>query len=360
MANNINLPEGYQRIEYLQSSGEQWIDTGIVQNSLNYEFTLVLQWVGDAIAAQEVFAGFMKSPQYPRNFVQKYNGQWMAGTNSTSNDFGDGVDQNVHTVTLSCTDTTETITLDGSVVKTYTVAATGLADNTLPFFLFARNNGGNALYLAKCRIMGYSYKEYVDSTRQSVVKSCDLIPVRVGTTGYMYDTVSGELFENAGTGEFILGPDTASSFGEGFLNYTGLKRLISWIKGALNVKQDILTFDSAPTSSSSNPVTSGGVYTALQDKQDVSPITNAASGALTVNEYRDFGSVSALTVTLTGGTMANYDLYKFAFTCASNSTTLTLPSDVKLPVDMEMEMATGRRFECVIDYANCLTFNCWD
>lgn len=95
-------------------------------------------------------------------------------------------------------------------------------------------------------------------------------------------------------------------------------------------------------------------------KQDVSPITNAASGALTVNEYRDFGSVSALTVTLSGGTMANYDLYKFAFTCASDSTTLTLPSGVKLPVDMEMEMATGRRFECVIDYANCLTFNCWD
>ena len=98
----------------------------------------------------------------------------------------------------------------------------------------------------------------------------------------------------------------------------------------------------------------------LNTKQDVSPITNAASGALTVNEYRDFGSVSALTVTLTGGTMANYDLYKFAFTCASDSTTLTLPIGVKLPVDMEMEMAAGRRFECTIDYANCLTFNCWD
>lgn len=100
--------------------------------------------------------------------------------------------------------------------------------------------------------------------------------------------------------------------------------------------------------------------TSWNTKQDVSPITNTASGALTVNEYRDFGSVSALTVTLTGGTMANYDLYKFAFTCASDSTTLTLPSGVKLPVDMEMVMATGRRFECTIDYANCLTFNCWD
>jgi len=94
--------------------------------------------------------------------------------------------------------------------------------------------------------------------------------------------------------------------------------------------------------------------------ETVSPITNAASGALVVNEYRDFGTVSALTVTLDGGTMANYDLYKFAFTCASDSTTLTLPSGVKLPVDMEMEMATGRRFECVIDYAGCLTYNCWD
>ena len=98
----------------------------------------------------------------------------------------------------------------------------------------------------------------------------------------------------------------------------------------------------------------------LNTKQDVSPITNAASGALTVNEYRDFGTVSALTVTLSGGTMTNYDLYKFAFVCASDATTLTLPSGVKLPVGIEMEMAAGRRFECVIDYASCLTFNCWD
>ena len=35
----------------------------------------------------------------------------------------------------------------------------------------------------------------------------DLIPVRVGTTGYMYDRVSGQLFGNSGTGDFILGPD---------------------------------------------------------------------------------------------------------------------------------------------------------
>ena len=35
----------------------------------------------------------------------------------------------------------------------------------------------------------------------------DMIPVRKGQVGYMYDKVSGQLFGNSGTGSFILGPD---------------------------------------------------------------------------------------------------------------------------------------------------------
>lgn len=35
----------------------------------------------------------------------------------------------------------------------------------------------------------------------------DLIPVRVGQVGYMYDRVSGELLGNSGSGNFILGND---------------------------------------------------------------------------------------------------------------------------------------------------------
>lgn len=35
----------------------------------------------------------------------------------------------------------------------------------------------------------------------------DLIPVRVGRVGYMYDTISHKLFGNAGTGSFIVGND---------------------------------------------------------------------------------------------------------------------------------------------------------
>ena len=35
----------------------------------------------------------------------------------------------------------------------------------------------------------------------------DIIPVRVGDIGYLYDRVSGQLFGNSGTGAFIIGPD---------------------------------------------------------------------------------------------------------------------------------------------------------
>ena len=56
-----------------------------------------------------------------------------------------------------------------------------------------KTSGGFYLY----RVVFYEY--------QTIVR--DFIPVRVGNVGYMYDKVSGKLFGNAGTGNFILGPD---------------------------------------------------------------------------------------------------------------------------------------------------------
>lgn len=53
---------------------------------------------------------------------------------------------------------------------------------------------------ADCRIHHLSIGLYNE-------KILNLIPVRKGNVGYMYDKVSGQLFGNSGTGEFILGPD---------------------------------------------------------------------------------------------------------------------------------------------------------
>lgn len=90
-----------------------------------------------------------------------------------------------------------TISLNGTIIATntkfvadsfvtnsaYIFAMNGLVDraqNTIFYNLVWRRNGH--LYM-------------------------DLIPVRVGQVGYLYDKVSGELFGNNGTESFVLGPD---------------------------------------------------------------------------------------------------------------------------------------------------------
>ena len=62
------------------------------------------------------------------------------------------------------------------------------------------NQVPSANWYMKGRINRYSV------TRDGA-KILDFIPVRKGTVGYLYDRVSGALFGNAGTGDFVLGPD---------------------------------------------------------------------------------------------------------------------------------------------------------
>lgn len=72
-------------------------------------------------------------------------------------------------------------------------------DDDFDIAIFSYSNGMN-IAPAGQRIYGYRFIAGGHTLT-------DLIPVRVGDVGYMYDRVSGQLFGNQGTGEFVLGPD---------------------------------------------------------------------------------------------------------------------------------------------------------
>ena len=74
------------------------------------------------------------------------------------------------------------------------------------------------------------------------------------------------------------------------------------IASAVAGKQNTLTFDAAPTASSTNPVTSGGVYDALALKVDATPVT-IPSGA-DMDTYTTAGSYIS-TSSATTGTLTN-------------------------------------------------------
>lgn len=95
------------------------------------------------------------------------------------------------------------VTTAFGVTTTNTAVSRGVVYDTMYIFIF--NNAGvpaSSYGLMKL----YSFKIYSDSG--DLVR--DYIPVRVGSEGALYDKVYGELYYNAGTGAFVLGPDIAS------------------------------------------------------------------------------------------------------------------------------------------------------
>ena len=75
---------------------------------------------------------------------------------------------------------------------------------TIPIYLFA---GSGSAGPSKCRISSFDITDIATET-----KLLDIVPVRFTnelnqSEGAMYDRVSGQLFRNAGTGAFTIGPD---------------------------------------------------------------------------------------------------------------------------------------------------------
>lgn len=105
---------------------------------------------------------------------------------------------------------------------------------------------------------------------------------------------------------------------------------ISTINTALSGKQSTLTFDSTPTANSTNPVTSGGIKTALDNKETAinnvevsgtSPVIVAES-----NTIYNCGEVTSLSFTPCASGICDV-----RFTSGSTVTVLTIPSTVKFP-----------------------------
>lgn len=92
-----------------------------------------------------------------------------------------------------------------------------------------------------------------DLGRYALKSDLDALTTRVATLESTIETLSG------GVG----------SIASAIANVVGDLGAYETVEEALAAKQNTLTFDNAPTENSTNPVTSGGVYTALAAKQNV-------------------------------------------------------------------------------------------
>ncbi len=86
----------------------------------------------------------------------------------------------------------------GGAIATYSSTSYG-GSQPLGVFTTAGYSGG-------C-FTGYIHAVRIYSDKTKTVLLADIVPVRIGEEGFMYDRIGGGLYGNIGTGSFLIGPD---------------------------------------------------------------------------------------------------------------------------------------------------------
>ena len=192
-------------VEYLESTGTQYIDADYIP-TIDSEMELDIM----CLSQNSSYTGVAVCGNY-------FNSTHVFGLGRNSNNiligyFGNKANVNLYGTfyrnvryktsinkdTLSCTN------VETQASTSMTMGVTRFDTSSRSLYLLNGNTQTGDLWIhANWKLFGCKL------FRQSLVR--DFIPVRVGSganaVGYMYDRVSGELFGNAGTGAFVIGPD---------------------------------------------------------------------------------------------------------------------------------------------------------
>ena len=185
-------------VEYLESTGTQYIDTGFKANTATTRLEASIEFTNPT-SVQGVFG----SRNRDTGNVASCNA-FVLATNIFRPDWAAGSGGSLYNITISpntiyeISITRGSLTINGEV---HTYGSSDSVDQEYNFLLFNFSNAGSVFSNGLKGRLRYA-KIYSNG-----VLVRDYIPVRKGTVGYLYDRVSGKLFGNAGTGDFVLGQD---------------------------------------------------------------------------------------------------------------------------------------------------------
>lgn len=139
------------------------------------------------------------------------------------------------------------------------------------------------------------------------------------------------------------------------------------IKTALDTKQDELTFDTTPTAGSTNPVTSNGIKTELDKKQDKTLVEQVAFTAgqsttksIDPNKIYECTFVNVMSFAFNAATVTNTEKceYCIKFNVGATVPTLTLPNTIKWAEELTLEAST--HYVILINYENGSYYGDWE
>lgn len=184
------LPAGYTVLEYIQSSGTQYINTGFAPNN-NTRVVADFQYTN--IGTNGSVFGARKSFDNSAYQIIVVSGKYRSDYNNVYTQVWDGANPlNRNVVDKKA----ETTTIAGDT-KSY--------DNVsfqcgIPMYIFACNNNGTGIYLSSGRL--FSLQIHDNGTKVRDFVPCSNSSSVIG----LYDLVNAKFYGNSGTGNFTAGP----------------------------------------------------------------------------------------------------------------------------------------------------------
>lgn len=171
------VPVGYTEVEWIQSSGTQYIDTGVPAKDITDSF-IDFRFVSVGTAELEVMASYIDG-----------NNRLQCGWTGSAFKTGTGA--------------TYSQTADSTARTTATCVPVGSPASTV--YLFAQNQGNAPKWQCKAEIYSCNISTAVGKVR-------DFVPCKnpSGTVG-LYDLVGGQFYGNSGTGTFTAGAEVGKA-----------------------------------------------------------------------------------------------------------------------------------------------------
>ncbi len=202
------LPAGYTALEYIQSSGTQYIDTGHIVTE-NDVIEADLQHIGTSDTGDKMFFGtYHQNTSLGGLWVEQYGtaNTWYVRFGSPySSSAASTNDERNNKIHISVSK--QNFSVDG--VQRLTPVWSG-SFQTTTLTIFGRRNAPTGISMtSKLNLWSFMV------TRSGVLK-LNLVPAKRNSDNVigMYDTVSGQFLTNAGTGTFTAGPELPGQSGD--------------------------------------------------------------------------------------------------------------------------------------------------
>lgn len=206
------LPTGYTQIQYIQSSGTQYINTGFAPKA-----TTRTIMKADVTAVSEFSAFFGTRNANSQTASQSYLAAASSSTQYRSDYFGSALSIDVNTtVRMITVDKNKNVCMFNNDTITNRSSVASASTN---MFLLALNNIGSAKYFLSAKL--YSCDIYDNDVLIRSFVPCKNTSNVVG----LYDIVNGVFYQNAGSGSFIAGPDIIVG-NDITINYLGINSVL--------------------------------------------------------------------------------------------------------------------------------------